>query len=327
MSGGDYIVVTHTDIDGVGSASLYIYLQETPPKRIVFSEPYTLDKALNKIGIPSVDKIAIMDLGMNPRIMDRIIRYIEKISSSGIAIEWYDHHVWDNEWIETLRKLGVKAFIDRSTCATGVIAKYAPRKRSVIDESFIEEFVAGVCAGDLWRFDHWRGPWYLRLVRRRDSHRWRLHVIEVLSRGVLWSDEFTDVIVRRLEKELLEFKRLSNSYIIREINGVRVTIAPSSDSVDNSFVAAYIMGRTDADIAAIISRDGKLSLRSRRINVREIAKRLGGGGHVRAAGAKLKLPLITRLKALFNQYSVLEYASKKIYESLLEIGIDNIRLT
>ncbi len=321
-----YGVITHTDMDGIGSAALYIYLQGEKPVEIIFSEPYNLDKGLSRINPSKVEKIALMDLGMNPRIMDKIFRYIKYFREKGLEIEWYDHHVWDKSWINKLEELGVKLYIDRTTCATGVIAKYAPRRRNSIDRDFIKELVDGVCAGDLWRFDHWRGPWYLRLVRRRDSTKWRLHVIDVISQGVLWSNEFTDVIIERVENELREYSRLGENYLVREYMGVVIAVAPSSKTVDNSFSAAYVMGRTQADIVAIVSNDGKISFRSRTVNVREIATRLGGGGHPRAAGAKIKVPLIVRLKTLFNGEAVLRYVLERIIDVLNELGKDNILL-
>jgi oligoribonuclease NrnB/cAMP/cGMP phosphodiesterase (DHH superfamily) len=90
---GKYLVITHTDIDGVGSASLYIYLQGSPPVGILFSEPYTLNNVLPRSLKYDVDRIAIMDLGMNPMVMDQIFSALEEITSRGIVVEWYDHHV------------------------------------------------------------------------------------------------------------------------------------------------------------------------------------------------------------------------------------------
>ncbi len=313
-----YILVTHTDMDGVGSAAIYTYLQGKPPAAIYFSEPYTLDRVLGRIKSKTIRgrRLAVMDLGMNPRIIDKIIEEIRRLSREAAGIEWYDHHVWDGEWVERLKGIGVRVNVDRSTCAAGVVARYAPRGRNMIDESFLEEIVRGVCAGDLWRFDHWRGPWYLRLVRRRDSVKWRLHVLKVISSGRAWSQEFTDKIVERVEVELMEYRVVDEYILSKTVDGIRIAVAPNSKLVDNSFVAAYVMGRTDADIVGIIGRGGKLSLRSRSYNIRDLAVKLGGGGHPRAAGALVKIPLIVRIKSLFNKSILLEYVLNAIASNI-----------
>lgn len=317
-----YAIITHTDMDGVGSAAIYIYLQGIRPMNIYFTEPYLLHRTMKKLAnVKNIDKIVLMDLGANPKIFDEVIGYINRIRSRGIDVEWYDHHVWNEEWINRLRELGVRIVIDRSTCGAGVVARHAPRTRKDFDEEFLSEVVSGVCAGDLWRFDHWRGPWYLRLVKRRDKREWRLYVIDVISRGTAWTGEFTEKVRERLEIELREYS-LIDSYIVKaRANGYLIAVAPNSDNVSNSFTAAYVMGRTGADIVGIVSRNGKLSLRSRNVNIRELAVALGGGGHPRAAGALIRLPFIVRLKALFSVKPVLEYTLKVLADNIRYVSL------
>jgi len=73
-----------------------------------------------------------------------------------------------------------------------------------------------VCAGDLWRFDHWRGGYYLRLVRRKDTNTWRKQVVKTIADGKAWTQEFEEKILENLEQEL---KLLSSSIdIVRKTN-------------------------------------------------------------------------------------------------------------
>jgi len=314
-----YMIITHTDMDGVGSASLYIYYMNKDPVRIVFTEPYFIKNTVNMIRDISkdyVEKIVFMDLGLNPSTYEYVVEALRILVDKGIHIEWYDHHVWDDLWVKGFREAGIELYLDQTTCATGVVAKYAKPQRRDLDREFIQELVAGVCAGDLWRFDHWRGPWFLRLVRRRESNKWRLHVLKILSKGVIWCKEFTDNILYKLERELEGYNRISDKLILTSINGIGVAIVPAVNVLDSSFVAAYILGRTGADIAVIASKDGKLSFRSRDFNVRELAVRLGGGGHPRAAGAKIEIPFRIRIKMLFNNDAYLDYVKERVLDVL-----------
>lgn len=327
MNDEDYIIITHTDMDGVGSAALYIYLRNQAPKKIYFTEPYLLYKTLKIIvkTNPAVKNIAIMDLGMNKNTMDKVIEYLSIIRSKNIEIEWFDHHVWNEEWIGKMKELGIKMYLDRTTCGAGVVARYAERRRSSIDEEFITELVNGVCAGDLWRFNHWRGPWYIRLVRRHDDSKWRLRVVEKISKGVLWDDEFTDKVVDRFEKELIGYGIIDDTVITQEANGIRIAVALQNKFVENSFTASYVMGRTNADIVAVVSKDGKVSLRSRKVNIRNLALMFGGGGHPKAAGFKIRIPFTVKLKAfLYNRRAVQEFIMSKLIEKIHDVGVEYI---
>lgn len=319
LSSGEYVIVTHTDTDGVGAASIYIYYQGREPTRILFTEPFLLEKAFKKLKkIDNVSSIAFMDLGMNPNTYPVVRGELEKLINKGVRVEWYDHHVWDNDWIKGLEDIGVKIYVDRTTCATGVVAKYAPRRNSNIDERFVSELVAGVCAGDLWRFDHWRGPWYYRLVKRNDDSKWRLYVIEKISKGNAWCNEFTDKIIERVEEEINAFREVDKTITTKSFNGLRIVGVLKHPLIENSVVAAYAMGRTGTVVAAVVSKDGKVSLRSRGVNIRNAAVRLGGGGHPQAAGFKAKIPFLLRLKSLFNRRLIVEYVVDLVGKELCE---------
>ncbi|OYT37787.1 MAG: phosphoesterase [Desulfurococcales archaeon ex4484_58] len=307
-------------MDGVGAAAIYIYYHGIKPKQIIFTEPYLLDKIFNKISrVRGVDKIVFSDLGLNNNYIYLAVNTLRKLIDQGITIEWYDHHVWEDEWIARFKGIGVKINIDRSTCGAGVVAKYAPRRKE-IDEKYVDELVKGICAGDLFKFDHWRGPWFLRLVRRRDDDKWRLYVLEKLVNGNGWCKEFTEKVVERLEQELNGYNLLKESLIIKEMNGIKIAVAPQIEFIENSFSAAYIIGRFGVDIVAITSRDGKISLRSLEYNIRDLALKLGGGGHPRAAGFKLKIPLSIKLKQLIDKKTLLNYVLEILVDAIEKSG-------
>lgn len=302
-----YYIVTHTDIDGVGSTALYIYLQGERPKKIYFTEPYLVNRVVKSLINVKIDKIVFMDLGMNNRFYQQVREFLNKITSRGIEVEWYDHHVWEKEWINGMKAIGVELYIDRTTCTTGIVARYAPRKREDINQDFVNELVNGICAGDLWKFDHWRGPWYIRLVRRNEHNSWRLHVINTLSQGILWKNEFTENIVAKLDKELKAYNDVIDSFLVKEVNGLKIVYIPHHNLVDSSFIASLALSRTNADIAVIVTRDGKLSFRSTGYNVRDIAVKLGGGGHIKASGAKISIPFKVKIMSYWKIDYLLHY--------------------
>ena len=296
-------------MDGVASASLYTYLVGGSYE-IIFAEPYNLHKVLYKVYKRRPSKVFLFDLGPNPNYIDFVAGVVELLTSRGAEVQWFDHHVWNSEWVERLSSAGAKLYIDRSTCATGVVAKYVKPCRE-IDKGFVEELVAGVCGADLWRFDHRLSPFYLRLVRRGDTNDWRMKVYNTLSKGVLWTKEFEEVVIERFDEELKELSKNIKTKVF-EVNNIRFAVTLKNSKVENSFLAARVMGLTNADVAIVVDKSGKLSLRSRGVNVRDLAVALGGGGHPKAAGAKIDIPLKIKILSLFTDDAILTYVSNVV---------------
>ena len=103
-------------------------------------------------------------------------------------------------------------------------------------------------------------------------------------------------------------------------NGVKIAVALSIEGIENSFLAAHIMGRYGVDVVALTSTDGKISLRSKNYNVRELAYVMGGGGHLKASGCKIKIPWKIKLKALLDKKIIVDYVSKKLIDAINSIG-------
>jgi oligoribonuclease NrnB/cAMP/cGMP phosphodiesterase (DHH superfamily) len=304
-------IITHTDMDGAGAAGLYIYLSGIQNYKLFFTEPYLVNKTLARVLNANYERLVLLDIGINPSVYGEVVDYISRLRKRGVSIAWFDHHIWSEEWLRELRDLGVDIFNDKSTCATGVVAKYVEPRRNPVDSVFVSELVKGVCAGDLWRFDHWMGGYYLRLVRRIDSNTWRRNVVKTIAEGRLWSSEFDEKILAHVESELKVLSCGLNT-LDKYVNGLKIVVAENNEEVENSFIAAFLIGRYNADIAVLASIDGKLSFRSRSVNVREIAIRMGGGGHVYASGAKIEVPLMVRLLGRIERKTELSYVLNRV---------------
>lgn len=308
-------IVTHTDMDGAASAGVYLYLSGRPEHKLFFTEPYLLNRTIRKLLSGYYERVLIFDLGVNPSIFNDVKSHLHQLIKNGSEVYWFDHHVWDSSWINDVESMGVKLYIDHSTCATGVVAKYVDRRRRVIDYVFLDNVVNGVCAGDLWRFDHWLGGYYLRLVRRRDRDSWRKHVVETIASGNYWSVDFESKILSHIDSELSYLNEHLLVYL-KDHKGLRIAIAESNENVENSFIASFLIGRFNADIAVLASMDGKLSFRSRGFNVRDLAVKLGGGGHPNASGAKIEIPWLVRLISRLNRKALYSYISGVVLEAL-----------
>jgi len=324
-----YTVITHTDLDGIAAAAVYLRLAgaKLGVNAVVhFTEPYKLYKVLKQIDASATTRVAIMDLSPNAVDFENIVEKLKELIGHGVIVEWYDHHRWCDEWVSQLKRVGVHLYIDTSTCATGVVAKYAVEELEAQLDEHVKELVAATCAADLWRWDHPLSTKLYRVVDRykgRKGDVWRRKLVIGFSEGSLWWPELDEALEEYLKLEFNGFTKALRSIIVGSKAGCRFVVVlkhpgpPAASIIGNSLVDRY-----NADFVVIVRRGGSkgLSLRSKAVNVREIAVKLGGGGHPRAAGAPLNMPWWARLLARIYPRYKLVYTAKLIERVLGEIG-------
>ncbi len=309
------VIITHGDMDGVAAAGLYLYLRDNPESVVYFTEPYNLHNTIDHVTSFRYEKLVITDLGINPSTYRELVEKLRTIRELETGIVWYDHHVWNENWIKGVREIGVELHLDTSTCATGVVAKYTKPLKQVNYE-YVNQLVKGVCAGDLWRFDHWMGSYYIRLIRRKDKDSWKMKVLLYIANGQYWNSEFNSKVERHVDLELSLLSDKLMVYTKNINNHYRVAVVEDEEIIDSSFIAPYVMGRYNANIVVVTSSNGKISFRSRDVNVRDLAVRLGGGGHPYAAGAKIKVPWYIRLLSKIQRKLLLVYVANLVTQEL-----------
>ena len=326
---GALFIVTHTDLDGVGSAAaaLRVTGRSLSDVVILYAEPYNVHEALEIVEehASKGDTLLVSDLGPNRDSFPRAIETIRRLVEEGVNVEWYDHHIWSREDQEALRAAGAYLALDTSTCATGVVVHYASRRRGLEPDDFLLELERAVCAADLWRWDHYLAPKLFRVADSRyeeGREAWRNRLVEKFSNGIIWDEELEEKLVEYVDLELKNYNSiLRTTYVTGE--PCRVAAASKKRGPpSNSFLGASLQSRYNADIAVIIRDNGGMSLRSRNVNVQKIAVELGGGGHPRAAGARIKIPFTVRLLSIiFGRRMLSRYAARKVREVALKLGI------
>lgn len=297
MGSGASVIITHTDIDGIGSAAAYIRLRLRGEGFVViFTEPDDLEYAVEEawdLYRGSVERLVITDLSPNAGNAERIGVMLSAFRDSGAEVEWYDHHVWDESVLSMLSRVA-RIRIDRSTCATGVVASASEDR-----DPFIERLVSAICSIDLWRFHDPASPWLLRISTYRRDDLWRRKILSMLLSSqsieeiIGWGRPYVE---RLIDKELRLYNRYGKKIRITRIDGVTLaSVIKRHREISTSQLAHYILSITGSDVALIINPAGPLSLRSGRCDVRLIALGLGGGGHRPAAGAYVKIPVIYRV--------------------------------
>lgn len=324
MKKASICIVTHVDADAVASAALYIACSsvDLDNVRALFVAPRELPKALESVAVSGCSKIVVSDLAPNPSNFGHILGIAKEIISKGIDVEWYDHHVWENEWIRALADVGVKIVVDRSTCAAGVVSKYVCR-------NVLEDLARVACSVDLWKFDDWRAPYFYRIVEKFSTEgKWFELVRELVEKGLEYVLRDCEGVVEEVvSQELALISRSLKKVEVLNLGDVNVCVYVKDSGervVSTSLMCNAMIGRGLCDIAVVVRQDLRsVSLRSRRCNVREIAKALGGGGHPRAAGAPFprgwRRLLAVMARSLGMKDLSRKLASKVIIGKLLEL--------
>lgn len=281
----DYYAIVHNDFDGTASAAVYARAVGTLPKKTFFTEPTKIHDLLGKLELRGVYNIMIADIGLNASTLDTTISNLKKLISQGAKVQWFDHHVWKEDWKKKLSDIGVEVYHDTSTCGAGVVAKYINP-----NDEFSKKLASADCSVDIWLHDDPMGEKLRRVVESNRDYSWKEYLIKKFYQGVLWDDEFEKILIEQVDKELKGYEQLPKYIRVLEINGKRVVVAIRwRGPPDISYASQFLMNRYNAIVFA--SANGKaISFRSNSIEVRRYAEKLGGGGHPLAAGAGLKAP-------------------------------------
>ncbi|MEM0373851.1 MAG: DHH family phosphoesterase [Sulfolobaceae archaeon] len=314
----NYLMIVHNDLDGTASAAVYSRLVNQLPKKVIYTEPNFLPNILMNINESNFEKIVIADLGINESNFEKIVKTSRKLSKK-FKIEWYDHHIWKEEWKRVLEENGVEVHHDITTCGAGVIYKSFN-----VEDMVSKKLVSADCSVDLWLHNDPLGEKLRRIIELDKDIRWKNYLLNKFYNGILWDKELEVKLEKIMDEELENYNKLAKFVKILQYENIRIVVAARwKGRPDISYASQYLMSKFGADI--FVSANGKyVSFRSNNYDIRSYAVKLGGGGHMKAAGAPLKVPLIYRLLYKLNiKRPFLNYVSDRILEVIKEVGIKN----
>ncbi|BCU70454.1 DHH family phosphoesterase [Stygiolobus caldivivus] len=312
----DYYAIVHNDFDGTASAAVYARAVGSLPKKVFFTEPTKIHNLLKNLELRGVYKVMIADIGLNASTLDSVIENLKKLMSQGAEIEWFDHHVWKDEWKKKLQDVGIKVYHDTSTCGAGVV-----NKNMNPEDEFSKKLASADCSVDIWLHDDPMGEKLRRVVEYNKDYKWKEYLIQKFYKGILWDEEFERILLEQVDKELKGYENLHKYVKVLDVGGKKIVVAVRwRGPPDISYASQFLMNRYGAIVYASVN--GKaISFRSNSIDVRKFAEKLGGGGHVLAAGAGLKAPF---WRFLLNRLGIrspmLNWASKIVEKVISETG-------
>ena len=275
---------THNDLDGVGCAVI-AHLAFPSWLSVKYCSYKTINDDVNAFldTAPADAQIIISDISVDEPTASRLDNF---------NVRLYDHHP-----IKVLRPW-MTVDTSPTQCGTSLLAAALLPDMS----DAVREFVDAVCLYDTWRFEKGVGSFSERLNALLTLLGPRAFVEMVVS--ALSDDEpftipyfFEMAIAHSFEERDNYFEKKEQAMVTTTFEGHTVGLVFADREI--SLMAEYVFQRhPDLDIVAVCYMPTGVSLRTRRddINLTELCRARGGGGHQKAAA--FYLPGDTAIKAV-----------------------------
>ncbi len=284
------VSISHGDVDGVVSAALIVRYTNNVAVRLSATSalPKVIRSAMYDIIMRGANIIIISDLNPSPGNIESIVEMLSQYVKAGVKVVWLDHHEWIDEAISAVREIGVELMIDTERVAAEVVYKYLENITPEIRKDKIAHALISLAIDDD-RFLN-RNPLAIKWRRLLRWYNWefRRKTVRAFASGELWP-HWAQKAYEEIEREydILIRKALEDMKVI-EVKGYKVVVIPPiSDKIHPGDLQLELSRRgIDADLFVIMYSKG-VSFRSSQINVADLAKSMGGGGHIYSAGAPL----------------------------------------
>ncbi|WP_049927768.1 DHH family phosphoesterase [Halopiger goleimassiliensis] len=255
---------------------------ESTPHRVALlpASPHDVEDALARVAEYGDDGLDLYVCDLAPDKYEYVEEELEAAVATADSVAWYDHHQWDDAVAESVQAAGVDLVIGDSDeeCSADVVYRSLEYDFSPM----YEELAAVTRDHDLWLredprsddladYAYWTDPAeYVEVVRE--------YGVDLPE----WVREY--IAERREEKEALIEQAVSRAEF-REIGDYTVGITYGRCSQNE---VAEAMREQGADASVIVKPAGSASIRGTDAFERchEVAGKVNGGGHPKAAGCK-----------------------------------------
>ncbi|MEY7848832.1 DHH family phosphoesterase [Natrarchaeobius sp. A-rgal3] len=247
---------------------------------LVPASPHDVEDALGRVAEYADEGIDLYVCDLAPDRYEYVEEELDAALETASGVAWYDHHQWGDDVAAAVREAGADLVVGDSEeeCSADVVYRSLEYEFGPV----YEELAAVTRDHDLWLredprsddladYAYWTEPAeYVEVVRE--------YGVDLPE----WAQAF--ITERRVEKEALIDRAVARSEL-REIGGYTVGITYGRCSQNE---VAEAMREQGADASVVVKPAGSASIRGTDEFDRchEVAGRVNGGGHPKAAGCK-----------------------------------------
>ncbi|SNR54398.1 DHH family phosphoesterase [Halorubrum vacuolatum] len=269
-----------TEEDGTGTADPLENVHAESPVGLIAAGPYSLDTALERVERYADEGIDLYVCDLCPDRFEPIAEPLTSLARSCEAIRWFDHHQWDEGVAASVRETGVDLVVGDSEeeCTADVTLRS-------LDHAFDarwEELATVTRDHDLWikedprsddlaDYSYWSGAEEYATV--------------IGAYGADLPEAVRAYIDHRREEKAARIDLAVARAVTHEVGDWTVGVTYGRCSQNE---AADRLREEGADAAVIVKPAGSASIRGSEgfEFAHEVAGRVNGGGHPRAAGCK-----------------------------------------
>lgn len=294
-----YVLFTHTDLDGAGCAVVYAHYHDIAEIHYCNNGDDINNAVREFIAKAIIDKdtkysVVIADQSVNEEVACMIDECVNNNDNIGLLL--VDHHesaLWLNkyEW----------ARVDTTMCGTTLLLKHYSNIASYkYENKVLNRYAIDVEDRDLWRWEskkNMNSLFHHKLLCKYGIINYVIRISRRIDTGV---NIITDKECSDIQIDIDSMNAYVNSNINNYIKD-KITVGDNTYYVAFTFASAHVseLGNAictehnDIDICCIIcvnrGEHGSVELRSVKddVDLSVIAKALGGGGHIHAAGFPL----------------------------------------
>jgi hypothetical protein len=279
VAGADALVVADPDADGLACAAI---LREVHgDAALVPAGPHDLDEGLARAAAHGDPGVPVYVCDLCPDEFEAVADPLAELTDRAGSVRWFDHHQWDEEVAAAVEAAGVDLVVgdSESECSADV----AVRALDVALPERLVELAAVTRDHDLWIKEDPRSDDladYSVWVEDESEY-----VATVREHGPDLPEEVLEFLAeRRVEKTQLIERAVARADF-REVGPYTVGVTYGRCSQNE---VAEAMREEGADASVVVKPAGSASIRGTEAFERchEVARRVQGGGHPRAAGCK-----------------------------------------
>ncbi|MFB6078768.1 MAG: DHH family phosphoesterase [Halarchaeum sp.] len=282
LAGADVIVVTDPDADGLACAA--IVREVHGEAAVVPASPHDLSEGLSRAAEYGERDATVYVCDLCPDEYADVADELESLVAHASAVRWYDHHQWTDEALAAVRDAGVDLVVGDSEeeCTADVAARSvdADLPRHLV------ELAAVTRDHDLWLKEDPRSDDLADYSHWVDDDE---YVATVREHGPDLPETARDLLEeRRVEKEDLIEKAVERAELETVAAGEREIVVGVTYGRCSQNEVADALRERGAAAAVIVKPAGSASIRGSEAfeQCHEVARRVNGGGHPKAAGCK-----------------------------------------
>jgi len=290
LEGNDFVLEAHVnpDSDAVGAClALGLCLKKLGKRVHVVLDSYHEKNCIipgqelvwkDKTAGPAASVLVVLDCASAERVSDPF-SYMERAA----AVVCIDHHLSHDQFARYM-------YLDSEASSTCELIYRIMAPIVDLDADIASAIYAGVMT-DTGGFRHGcTGPGTLRVTA------------ELVGFGIPFTNLYNKLLKRHSFTETLVMRAALDN--LKLLNGGRFAFAfvsseemeaISAEITDTDGVSEYMLNITDVEVSVFlyekIKDEVKASMRSTELNLSDIAKTFGGGGHKHAAGCTINAPL------------------------------------